>query len=103
RRAPDVAAACEQAYGEMTEPMLVSLAELLGVLSARQWQEKGVPIAAIEAHIHPRHSVFSPVRSEYVDLVAQAPMPEVDGGAEVFDLGTGTGVLAAVLARRGAS
>lgn len=103
RRAPDVAAACEQAYGELTEPMLVSLAELLGVLSARQWQEKGVPIAAIEAHIHPRHSVFSPVRSEYVDLVAQAPMPEVDGGAEVFDLGTGTGVLAAVLARRGAS
>lgn len=103
RRAPDVATACQQAYGELTEPMLVSLSELLGVLSAHQWQEKGVPISALEAHIHPRHSVFSPVRSEYVDLVAQAPMPEVDGGAEVFDLGTGTGVLAAVLARRGAS
>ena len=103
RRAPDVATACQQAYGELTEPMLVSLSELLGVLSAHQWQEKGVPISALEAHIHPRHSVFSPVRSEYVDLVAQAPMPEVDGGAEVFDLGSGTGVLAAVLARRGAS
>lgn len=103
RRAPDVSTACQQAYGELTEPMLVSLSELLGVLSAHQWQEKGVPISALEAHIHPRHSVFSPVRSEYVDLVAQAPMPEVDGGAEVFDLGTGTGVLAAVLARRGAS
>lgn len=103
RRAPDVATACQQAYGELAEPMLVSLSELLGVLSAHQWQEKGVPISALEAHIHPRHSVFSPVRSEYVDLVAQAPMPEVDGGAEVFDLGTGTGVLAAVLARRGAS
>ncbi|MGO1228764.1 50S ribosomal protein L11 methyltransferase [Brachybacterium sp. AOP42-C2-15] len=103
RRAPDVAAACQQAYGELTEPMLISLSELLGVLSARQWQEKGVPISALEAQIHPRHSVFSPVRSEYVDLVAQAPMPEVEGGAEAFDLGTGTGVLAAVLARRGAA
>lgn len=103
RRAPDVAAACQQAYGELTAPMLISLSELLGVLSARQWQEKGVPISALEAHIHPRHSVFSPVRSEYVDLVAQAPIPEIDGGAEVFDLGTGTGVLAAVLARRGAA
>ncbi|GAA4529666.1 class I SAM-dependent methyltransferase [Brachybacterium paraconglomeratum] len=103
RRAPDVAVACQEAYGEQTEPMLISLSELLGVLSARQWQEKGVPISALEAHIHPRHSVFSPVRSEYVDLVAQAPMPEIDGGAEVFDLGTGTGVLAAVLARRGAA
>lgn len=103
RRAPDVSVACREAYGELQEPTLVSLSELLGVLSARQWQERGVHIPALDARIHPRHSVFSPVRSEYVDLVAQAPMPEVDGGAVVFDLGTGTGVLAAVLARRGAA
>lgn len=38
------------------------------------------------------------MRGEYVDLVANTPLP---GGATAFDIGTGTGVLAAVLARRG--
>ena len=103
RRAPDVADACREAYGDSDESMLVSLPELLGVLSAHQWQLKGVAIPALDAHIHARYGVFSPVRSEYVDLVAQAPLPQADRGAEVFDLGTGTGVLAAVLARRGAA
>lgn len=103
RRAPDVAEACSAAYGESEEPRLVSLPELLGVLSAHQWQLNGVPIPALDARIHARYGVFSPVRSEYVDLVAEAPMPPVPGGAEAMDLGTGTGVLAAVLARRGAA
>jgi len=44
--------------------------------------------------------VFSPIRSEYVDLVADAPLPS---SVLAFDIGTGTGVLAAVLARRGVS
>lgn len=101
RRAPDVTEACSQAYEESTEPTLVSLPELLGVLSAHQWRLKGVPIPALDARIYARYGVFSPVRSEYVDLVAEAPLPAADGGVEVFDLGTGTGVLAAVLARRG--
>jgi methylase of polypeptide subunit release factors len=46
--------------------------------------------------------VFAPIRSEYVDLVAQAPLPEaLSKQGTAFDIGTGTGVLAAVLARRG--
>ncbi|WP_394216540.1 methyltransferase [Brachybacterium vulturis] len=101
RRAPDVSEACHVAYGSSDEPMLVSLPELLGVLSAYQWQLKGVPIPALGERIHARYGVFSPVRSEYVDLVAEVPLPQVDGGVTAFDLGTGTGVLAAVLARRG--
>ena len=48
--------------------------------------------------IHPHYGVFSPVRGEYVDLVAQAPLP---AGDTAFDIGVGTGVLSAVLARRG--
>ncbi|ATG50160.1 methyltransferase [Brachybacterium vulturis] len=103
RRAPDVAEACREAYGELHEPMLVSLPELLGVLSAHQWQLTGVAIPALGERIHARYGVFSPVRSEYVDLVAEAPLPQIEGGAAAFDLGTGTGVLAAVLARRGAA
>jgi len=44
------------------------------------------------------------VRGEYVRLVADAPLPVTGQSPFVaFDIGTGTGVLAAVLARRGIS
>lgn len=107
RRAPDVRAACEHAYGTFAddpagERICVSLPELLGVLSAYQWHLRGVDIAALDARIHPDYGVFSPVRGEYIDLVARAPFPAGTEQPLVFDLGTGTGVLAAVLARRGA-
>lgn len=46
--------------------------------------------------------MFSPVRGEYVGLVVEAPLPPSSQPlALAFDIGTGTGVLAAVLARRG--
>ncbi|WIX76186.1 class I SAM-dependent methyltransferase [Amycolatopsis carbonis] len=73
--------------------------ELLGVLGAHQRRGRGVLIPALGARIHPHYGVFSPPRSEYVDLVAQAPLPARTRTA--FDLGAGTGVLASVLARRG--
>ncbi|MFE6160945.1 methyltransferase [Streptomyces sp. NPDC056486] len=105
RRAPDVRAACEEAYGPPpSTPSVVSLRELLGVLGAHQWRTKGVDVPAIGARIHPHYGVFSPVRGEYVDLVARAPLPRpASHGGSAFDLGTGTGVLAAVLAHRGVS
>nr|WP_078870867.1 class I SAM-dependent methyltransferase [Streptomyces caatingaensis] len=98
RRAPDVRAACEQAYGPATEPYVVSLRELQGVIGAGEWRRKGLYVPALGESITPHYGVFSPVRGEYVDLVAQAPLPP---GDRAFDIGTGTGVLAAVLARRG--
>ncbi|KPI19763.1 methyltransferase small [Actinobacteria bacterium OK074] len=99
RRAPDVRSACVDAYGPARGQVAVSLRELLGVLGARQWREKGVDVPALGARIQPHYGVFSPVRGEYVKLVARAPLPRRCRTA--FDLGTGTGVLAAVLARRG--
>ncbi|MEV4443197.1 class I SAM-dependent methyltransferase [Streptomyces sp. NPDC049577] len=101
RRAPDVRRACTEAYGPPRSPRVVALTELLGVLGARQWREKGVYVPALGARIHPHYGVFSPVRGEYVDLVARAPLPRRAGRGTAFDLGTGTGVLAAALARRG--
>ncbi len=101
RRAPDARQACTEAYGPGSEPYAASLRELLGLIGAHEWRKKGVPIAALKAHIHAHYGVFSPVRGEYVDLVAQAPLPT--GARTAFDIGTGTGVLAAVLARRGLS
>ena len=99
RRAPDVKAACIEAYGPADEAYVLSLRELLGVIGAHEWRRNGVPIAALGGdRIHPHYAVFSPVRGEYLDLVAQASLPSQ---SLAFDIGTGTGVLAAILARRG--
>ena len=98
RRAPDVRQACTEAYGPGEEPSVVSLRELLGLIGAHEWRKKGVEIPVLGGRIHPHYGVFSPVRGEYVGLVAEAPLPSME---LAFDIGTGTGVLAAVLARRG--
>lgn len=117
-RAPDVREACIRAYGpgepdcgeaatggeaatEGPDPTttLVSLRELLALIGANEWRKKGVEIPALGGdRIHPHYGVFSPARGEYIDLVAEAPLPTEE---LAFDIGTGTGVLASVLARRG--
>ena len=102
-RAPDVRAAAREAFGVLgpDEAYVASLRELQGAIGAFEWRKKGVPIAALRGRIHPHHGVFSPVRGEYVDLVARAPLPAAARRHGAFDVGTGTGVLAAVLAQRG--
>jgi methylase of polypeptide subunit release factors len=99
RRAPDVRLACNEAYGRGDQPFVASLRELLGLIGAHEWRRNGVEIAALGARIHPHYGVFSPIRGEYLELVAQAPLPQDSSLA--FDIGTGTGVLAALLAQRG--
>ena len=98
RRAPIVKEACAEAYGKGEAASIVSLRELLGVIGAHEWRKKGIEIPALGDRIHPHYGVFSPVRGEYVQLVAEAPLLT---SKLAFDIGTGTGVLAAVLARRG--
>lgn len=104
RRAPDIRVACASAFGgpAAAENSLVSLQSLLGVIGAHEWRIKGIDVPAAGGRIHPHYGVFAPIRSEYIDLVATAPLPATcpkDG--VVFDIGTGTGVLAAVLVKRG--
>jgi hypothetical protein len=94
RRAPDVQQACEETYGPADERYVASMRELLGMIGAHEWRKKGIEIPAVGGRIHPHYGVFAPVRSEYVSLVAEAPLPS---SALAFDVGTGTGVLAAVL------
>jgi len=108
RRAPDARQACAEAWGPtdpVADPSVASLRELLGIIGAHEWRKKGVEIPALgdppNNRIHPHYGVFSPVRGEYVDLVATAPLPGTgQDGFVAIDVGTGTGVLAAVLARR---
>lgn len=98
RRAPDIREAAVEAYGEISEPSVVSLHELVGAIGAHEWRRNGVYVDALQDRIHPHYGTFFPTRSEYVDLVASAALPSE---TLAFDVGTGTGVLAAVLARRG--
>lgn len=102
RRAPDVHAACLEAYGACTGAYIASLRELLGLIGAYEWRKKGIEIAALGMTIHPHYGVFAPIRNEYVKLVTQAPLPKLLATQSIaFDIGTGTGVLAAALASRG--
>ena len=98
RRAPDVKLACSEAYGPGRQPFVASLRELLGLIGAHEWRKNGIAIAALDARIHPHYGVFAPVRNEYLQLVAKAPLATK---TLAFDIGTGTGVLAALLAKRG--
>ena len=101
RRAPDVRQACTEACGPADEPSSPRCASCSGLIGAHEWRNKGVEIPALGGRIHPHYGVFAPMRGEYVDLVAAAPLPAAMQRRLAFDIGTGTGVLAAVLARRG--
>ena len=112
RRAPDHRLAIAQAWGEAaaegaeSRSAVISLRELSGIVSAFEWRKNGVEVPPLgpppNNRIHPHYGVFSPVRGEYLGLVAQAPLPAgLQRQSLAFDIGTGTGVLAALLARRG--
>jgi len=126
RRAPDIRQACEEAYGPAKTASVTSLRALLGVIGAHEWRTKGIELPEAGGRIYPHFGVFAPIRREYVDLVsttllpavctelgarpepgacpplgARASSPHPGARSVAFDIGTGTGVLAAVLARRG--
>ena len=103
RRAPDWRGAMNEAWGPAgTTGCVASLRELLGLVGAHEWHQKGMEISALGSapnnRIYPSYGVFSPVRGEYIQLVAEAPLPSTE---LAFDIGVGTGVLSAVLAKRG--
>jgi SAM-dependent methyltransferase len=102
RRAPDIRQACAEAFGPAQTASVTSLRALLGVIGAHEWRTKGIEVPEAGGRIHPHFGVFAPIRREYVDLVSTTLLPAVCASSSVaFDIGTGTGVLAAVLARRG--
>lgn len=117
RRAPDASTALAEAWGPLTPQSqlggdrVVALRELLGLVGAHEWRKKGVEVPALGhsagaesqvERIHPHYGVFSPLRGEYLAMIAAAPLPKTPGlPGRAFDIGTGTGVIAILLARRG--
>lgn len=114
RRAPELQQAFVEVYGpppsgqlgDTVEPtstapaFITPLREIMGINGAHEWRKKGIFIHALQNTIHPWYGVFAPTRNEYIDLLAKVALPK--SIKCVFDIGTGTGVLAAVLAVRGA-
>lgn len=129
RRAPNVQLACQQAVPESCGPpdiedgspglpepgeYLVSLRGLMGCIGAQQWRQRGMAIGGDsggdripQVCIIPHYGVFSPTHGEYINLVQSTRLPVVmstpgasTAAATVYEVGTGTGVLAAVLAMR---
>lgn len=104
KRAPDVQEAVAGALivdaktDKIPAQLVLSLREVLGMIGAHEWRKKGVYIAALQANIHARYGVYSPVRGEYLDLIDKAPL---NNAQTAFDIGTGTGVIAAILVARG--
>lgn len=96
--APDARVALTRAFGNHPEHTTLPLTDVLGAIGAEQWRQRGVFVPALDARIHAHYGVFAPTRNEYLDLVARAPLPD---SQLAWDIGTGTGVLAAILAKRG--
>lgn len=98
-RAPDIRAALADVYGtEAHQGFVLPLNRLLGFIGAHEWHKKGIEINGLGS-IRVPYGVFSPLRGEYLALVQQAPLPE--NAQLAFDIGTGSGVIAAILAKRG--
>jgi SAM-dependent methyltransferase len=104
RRAPAAREICDEVWGPPDgQPSVLALREWLGMVGAHEWRKAGVEVPALGPppgnRIHAHYGVFSPVRGEYLELIAAVPLPA--DASLAWDIGTGTGVIAAVLARRG--
>lgn len=98
-RSPNFKEAVEAALGDTAPEILVlSLREALGTLGAHEWWKKGVYVRALKANVHAAYGVFSPIRGEYLDLIHDAPL---NAPSVAWDIGTGTGIIAILLAFRG--
>lgn len=100
RRAPDVQQACTQAHGDSSSGYVMPMTELMGLISAYEWRKTGIAIGGLDTPIHAHYGVFAPTRAEYLELIRQTALPHVPVKT-AFDLGTGTGVLAALLVKKG--
>lgn len=108
RAAPDLTRECAFAFGSNTPPtpFLFPLKELLGVVGGYQWYRRGLPVPQLDGFPLRTHFSVFPPGPAYLQLVQAALGRLSDSGklrgALALDVGTGSGVLAALLLRAGA-
>ena len=120
---PHVAAVLAQAMEEShldndnnnnNQPFLISWREILARVAAAEWQRKGVWIAALGDYLHPHFDVYPPTRQEYLALLPTTTIMLAKDNSKdnqecaaehkmLWDVGTGTGVLTAILLQRHAN
>lgn len=81
------------------EAFVMSLKELLGMIGSYEWQKNGLVIPFLEERIFPKYGTFAPIRNEYLELVWNSPLNK--NYVSCFDIGTGTGILSFLMAKRG--
>ncbi len=101
--APDVRQACEEALGPAARPGALPLRDLLGMIGAHEWRRQGVEVAGARRPASTRTSASTRRSAASTSTWwPRAARRWPVAGKRALDVGTGTGVLAFVLARRAA-
>ena len=99
-RAPNISMALKAAFNNEGASYIVPLREVLGAIGSWEWRKEGVKIPILENSLHPHYGVFCPtVRNDYIKLISTVTISPKAKLA--YDIGVGSGVLSAILIRRG--
>ena len=80
---------------------LLSLREINARVGSYQWRTKGVWVDALQNTIHPHFNVYPPTRQEYLALLPhQIDCCTNHDSPLLMDIGTGTGILTAIMLHR---
>ncbi|HHN48525.1 MAG TPA: hypothetical protein ENN08_06310, partial [Bacteroidales bacterium] len=82
------------------DDFLLRFSDFLGMNGAWQWFKKGIKLPVLDQAVHPFYGVYFPNRHEHLILFNHW-LAKNAGFSKALDIGTGCGVLALLMLRRG--